>query len=159
LPKEKPVKNPNILALDLGTSCGYAWGRPGQTPVFGALDLRPGRFSGAGMRFVRFARELQDLMHGVDLVGFEEVRRHRGVDAAHVYGGLMAVLTQKCEEMGIPYEGYTVGSIKKHATGRGNASKEEMVVAAIAKGHHVRNDDEADALAIWYMMKDQFRDG
>ena len=41
-----------------------------------------------------------------------------------------------------------VGTIKKHATGKGNASKDEMVASARARGHAPTDDNEADALAL-----------
>jgi hypothetical protein len=62
-------------------------------------------------------------------VYFEEVRRHAGVDAAHAYGGFMAHLTAWCEHHQIPYQGVPVGTIKKHATGKGNANKDQMIGA------------------------------
>jgi len=147
-----PPSNPHtVLAFDLGTKCGWALGSGHQPMASGTLDLRAGRFSGGGMRFVRFRKELDSLMDiDVDLVVFEEVRRHMGVDAAHVYGGLMAILTAECEGRGIPYEGVPVGTIKKHVTGKGNASKTEMVKAIEARGLKPKTEDEADAIALWY---------
>ena len=56
----------------------------------------------------------------------------QGVDAAHVYGGLMATLTAWCEHHNVPYEGVQVGTIKKHATGKGNADKPAMLAAVQA---------------------------
>jgi Holliday junction resolvasome RuvABC endonuclease subunit len=85
-----------------------------------------------------------------DAVYFEEVRRHAATDAAHVYGGLLATLTAYCEEKKCPYQGVPVGTIKKHATGKGNASKQQMIAAMKAKGHSPADDNEADALAILY---------
>ena len=41
-----------------------------------------------------------------------------------------------------------MGTIKKHATGKGNASKDEMVASARARGHTPVDDNEADALAL-----------
>jgi len=81
-------------------------------------------------------------------VYFEEVRRHLGVDAAHVYGGLLATLSAWCEHHRIPYQGVPVGTIKRHATGKGNASKAEVIAALQAAGHVVNDDNEADALAV-----------
>ena len=43
-----------------------------------------------------------------------------------------------------------VGTIKKHATGRGNARKDAMLAAARARGHSPADDNEADALALLY---------
>lgn len=104
------------------------------------------------MRFLRFKRWLTDMKScgtdGIDAVYFEEVRRHAGVDAAHAYGGFLAHLTAWCEHHQIPYQGVPVGTIKKHATGKGNASKEEMVAAAVARYQWVKDDNEADALAL-----------
>jgi Holliday junction resolvasome RuvABC endonuclease subunit len=53
---------------------------------------------------------------------------------------------------GIPYQGVPVGSIKKHATGKGNASKEMMIAAAKARGFRPADDNEADALAILHWV-------
>lgn len=103
------------------------------------------------MRFLRFKRWLTDIKQcndGIDQVVFEEVRRHVGVDAAHAYGGFMGQLTAWCEHHQIPYQGIPVGTIKKHATGRGNASKDEMVAAVRARGHSPSDDNEADAIAL-----------
>lgn len=141
------------LALDLGTTTGWALRpRDGQI-AHGFVSFRPQRFEGGGMRYLRFKRWLTELKAtaiDIDAVYFEEVRRHAGVDAAHVYGGLMATLTAWCEHHDIPYQGVPVGTIKKHATGKGNAGKEEMVAAMRTRGHPVSDDNEADALALLY---------
>ena len=103
------------------------------------------------MRYLRFKHWLTDIKQttdGIDAVYFEEVRRHLGVDAAHAYGGFMAHLTAWCEHHQIPYQGVPVGTIKKFATGKGNASKDEVIAAMRAKGHPVTDDNEADALAL-----------
>jgi hypothetical protein len=48
----------------------------------------------------------------------------------------------------VPYQGVPVGTIKIHATGKGNAPKEAMVAAARARGFSPSDDNEADAIAI-----------
>lgn len=136
-----------ILALDLGTSTGWALGANGRVAWSGTQCFKPGRFDGGGMRFLRFRRWLDEIAaDGVAQVHYEEVRRHAGTDAAHVYGGLMATLTAWCEERQIPYEGVPVGAIKKHATGKGNADKSAMIAAARKRWPGVGDDNEADAL-------------
>ena len=143
--------NTTILALDLGTHTGWALHHLDGTVVSGTAHFKPGRFEGGGMRFLRFRRWLTELLTdtgGLSAIYFEEVRRHAGVDAAHVYGGLMAHLTAWCEHHNIPYQGVPVGTIKKHATGKGNASKEEMLAAASRRGYAPIDDNEADALAL-----------
>jgi Holliday junction resolvasome RuvABC endonuclease subunit len=98
--------------------------------------------------------EIKQSTDGIDAVYFEEVRRHLGVDAAHAYGGFMAHLTAWCEHHQIPYQGVPVGTIKKHATGKGNAGKDEMIAAAKARGNAPVDDNEADALALLHYAID-----
>jgi Holliday junction resolvasome RuvABC endonuclease subunit len=137
-----------ILALDLGTKTGYALHNGAM--VSGVWDLKPGRFEGGGMRFLKF-RNMLTQMHTaspISEVYFEEVRRHAGTDAAHVYGGLMGQLTAWCEERGVPYQGVPVGAIKKSWTGNGAAKKDLMIQTARDHGFTPIDDNEAVALAL-----------
>jgi crossover junction endodeoxyribonuclease RuvC len=65
-------------------------------------------------------------------------------------------LTSWCEHHRIPYQGVPVGTIKKHATGKGNAGKPDMIAAMQALGFPVTDDNVADALALlhWAMEQD-----
>ena len=152
-----PSSRTNILALDLGTTTGWALRPRDGNTAHGFVSFKTQRFEGGGMRYLRFKRWLTDLKNisgDIHAVYFEEVRRHVGVDAAHVYGGLMATLTAWCEHHNIPYQGVPVGTIKKHATGKGNANKDEVMAAMRALGHPVIDDNEADALAILHWAID-----
>jgi Holliday junction resolvasome RuvABC endonuclease subunit len=145
------------LALDLGTTTGWALRPRVGNIAHGFVSLKPQRFEGGGMRYLRFKRwlsELQAMTGEVQSVYFEEVRRHAGVDAAHVYGGLLATLTSWCEHHNIPYQGVHVGTIKKHATGKGNAGKDMVIAAMRALDHPVSDDNEADALALLHWAID-----
>ncbi|CAG2146182.1 crossover junction endodeoxyribonuclease RuvC [Ralstonia mannitolilytica] len=140
-----------ILALDLGTTTGWALRDRTGRITSGSQSFKPRRFEGGGMRFLRLKTWLAELkMHadGIDALVFEEVRRHVSTDAAHAYGGFLATLTAWCEHHQIPYQGVPVGMIKKHATGKGNASKDEMMAAMRARGYLPADDNEADALAL-----------
>ena len=147
-----------ILALDLGTQTGWALLHQGTT-TSGTLTFKNDRYQGGGMRYLRFSKwldDMQGLAGGIlSEVYFEEVRRHLGVDAAHVYGGFLATLTGWCEREGIPYEGVGVGTIKHHATGKGNASKQDVIASLKAKGYHPRDDNEADDLALLEWVRTQ----
>lgn len=151
-----------LLALDLGTQTGWAFHAADRSVVSGSESFRPGRFEGGGMRFLRFKRWLTEVkitVDGLDAVYFEEVRRHAGVDAAHAYGGFMAHLTAWCEHHQIPYQGVPVGTIKKHATGKGNADKDAMLTAMRALGYTPADDNEADALALLRWALDTHQTG
>ena len=96
-------------------------------------------FDGGGMRYLRFTNwltELDRLSGPIAAIWFEEVRRHAGTDAAHVYGGLMATLTAWAELRGVPYAGVPVGTIKRHATGKGHiAFIVQEALAREMRGH------------------------
>jgi crossover junction endodeoxyribonuclease RuvC len=147
----KPKKAKMVLALDLGTKTGWSIGKENRPAAHGTWDLKPTRFSGGGMRYVRFQNYLEELWDAFyyDVVVFEEVRRHKGTDAAHVYGGLMATLQARMERSQIPYEAVPVGVIKKFWTKNGNASKDLMVAEAEKRGFTVADDNEADAIALF----------
>ncbi|MGS4947573.1 crossover junction endodeoxyribonuclease RuvC [Meridianimarinicoccus sp. RP-17] len=150
-PEPGAISRSCIVALDLGTKTGWALRSHGGLITSGTVSFRPGRFDGGGMRYLRFSNwltELDRLSGPIAAIWFEEVRAHRGVEASHVYGGLMATLTAWAELRGVPYEGVAVGSIKRHATGKGNAPKEAMIAAARARGFSPADDNEADAIAI-----------
>ena len=140
-----------ILSLDLGTTTGWAVRLPGGSIESGSTSFRPSRYDGGGMRYLRFRGWLQGIAADAGTVAaiyFEEVRRHLGTDAAHLYGGFLATLTAWCEQRRIPYEGAPVGSIKRFITGRGNADKQAVLEAVRSRGFHPKDDNEADAIAI-----------
>jgi len=146
--------NSTILALDLGSNTGWAIRHSNTTISSGVARFNSKRFEGGGMIYLRFKQWLTQIKNCADSTGtidavyFEEVRRHAGTAAAHAYGGFMAHLTTWCEHHDIPYQGVPVGTIKKHITGKGNASKQEVVAAIQAKGFEPEDDNEADALAL-----------
>ncbi len=152
--------NKSILALDLGTTTGWALRTESGDIISGTASFKPGRYEGGGMRFVRFSNWLAEMCkQRPGTIYFEEVRRHAGTDAAHIYGGLMSHLAAWGEVNKIAYAGVPVGTIKKHATGKGNASKDQMIAAMIAKGRKPVDDNEADALAILYWAIDESKRG
>jgi Holliday junction resolvasome RuvABC endonuclease subunit len=143
-----------VLAIDPGTSCGYAWAEANHESALrataarsGFWDLKPHRHEGGGMRYLRLRGYLHKIAPNV--VVYEEVRRHLGTDAAHIYGGIIGEIGSFCELHNIPYTAIPVGTVKKHATGKGNASKEAMLEAAIKQfGSPLGSHDQADALWI-----------
>jgi hypothetical protein len=150
--RAEPQRGANtILALDLGTTTGWAIRGADGLITSGTASFKPGRYDGGGMRYLRFANwlaELDRLSGPIAAIHFEEVRRHAGTDAAHVFGGLLGVLTSWAELRGVPYQGVPVGTIKRHATGKGNANKQAMIDAARDRGFSPADDNEADAIAI-----------
>ena len=78
-----------ILALDLGQQTGWALRSSDGLTTSGTVAFKPGRFEGGGMPFLRFRHwltELKQAAGGIEALYLEEVRRHAGTSAAHVYG-------------------------------------------------------------------------
>ena len=169
-PAVTPPPSRTILAVDLGTRTGWAVLPRSGRIASGVTEFRPGRHRGrfddpvpiqerpiidramgAGMAFLRFEKFLADLNRDAgpfDAVVFEEVRAHAGTLAAQVYGGFLAHLTAWCERKAAPYLGVPVATIKRHAAGKGNAPKEDVIRAVRAQGFRPKDDNEADALAL-----------
>lgn len=141
-----------ILSLDLGTKTGWALYEFGKISS-GREDFKASRFQSADRRFVNFKNWLnktrdKTLLGEIDVVYFEEVRRHIGVDAAHCYGGFKAILTTFCQENQISFQGVGVGTIKKFISGNGAAKKPEVIAAVRRQGFNPSDDNEADAIAL-----------
>jgi Holliday junction resolvasome RuvABC endonuclease subunit len=149
----KPIvaRPSTILALDLGTTTGYAT-KPASGPIVsGTMGFKPNRFEGGGMVFLRFSHwlsELNEKAGPIDLVVYEEVRAHRGTMAAQIYGSFLGHLTAWSEFRDVPYQGVPVGTIKKFIAGKGNADKSQVIAAVRARGYAPIDDNEADAIAI-----------
>jgi crossover junction endodeoxyribonuclease RuvC len=141
----------NILAIDIGTQCGWALGRRGGAITGGNENFAPAKHGSHGQRWLAFRQFLTDTGRSageVHAVYFEDVKRHEGVLAAHAYGGFLAMLQAWCATNRIPMYPVGVGAIKKNWTGKGNANKALMIESAKARGHHPVDDNHADALAI-----------
>lgn len=138
-----------LLGIDPGTHCGYAV-IDGAHITSGVWDLSTRRHEGGGMRFLRLQVYLTEILKtGIDAVAYEEVHYHVGTDAAHVYGGIVAMISATLEGHAPPvsYQGINVKTIKKFATGTGNGKKAHMLAAAkrLWPLENIVNDNEADA--------------
>ncbi len=153
-----------ILAIDIGTKTGWAYngtfldtGKKFITSGCENFTPKPPTKKRAaahpGQRFTDFSDWLNEQVPlAVELIVYEHVARHVGTRAAHVYGGLLAILMDYACTQGIPIKRQAVTAIKKHATGSGRADKAAMIVAAgrIA-GREITDDNEADALCLLNM--------
>jgi Holliday junction resolvasome RuvABC endonuclease subunit len=148
---QQKMNNLNTLAIDIGTTTG--WAISGPPIISGTISFKPKRFEGGGMRVLRFKNWLHETItqNNIQVIYYEEVRRHMGTDAAHIYGALEGQISSQCEELKIPYQGIPVGTIKKHATGSGNASKDVMINTAKAAFPDQQIDDDNQADALWIL--------
>lgn len=142
------------LSLDLGTKMGFCFTYE-NTIRSGVVHFRHRIQERSGLRFYRFQSWLNGIPENdlprIKCIYFEQVRNHAGTAAAHIYGGFLGILTAWCEEKQISYKGVEVKAIKKFITGKGNASKEDVIQGVRKHGHVPLDDNEADAIALSIM--------
>jgi len=143
-----------LLALDLGSHCGWATFFDGiRHSGVETFDLRRGE--SPGMRFLRFHRWLVDLPKP-ELCLFEQAH-HRGGFSTAVALGFQAHLLSWCAQNGIEHQPIHTATLKKWLTGHGHAGKPDMIAGVCRRGFHLAgphdpcsglDDNEADALAL-----------
>jgi Holliday junction resolvasome RuvABC endonuclease subunit len=136
--------SPRILALDLSlTSTG--WCRDGQTG-----RIRPK--TRGWERIAEIMGSLEQLLAGADLVvleGYAYAGRGRAVFDLAELGGIVRWTVRS---RGVAFADVPPSSLKKYATGAGNANKDAMLAAAIRRfGFAGTTNDESDAFLLWCM--------
>lgn len=142
-----------ILALDLATKTGWALCDPtsAMPVVSGMWDFAIKRDESGGMRLIRLQSKLREL-EPINLVVFESVRSLRHANAVAVISEMVGIVKAWSLSIGAEFRGYAPPEIKKHATGKGNAKKPDMVIAArILTGKDITDDNEADALCMLHL--------
>lgn len=136
----------HILALDLGTECGWHH----TANVGGTWNLSIKKDESDGVRLIKFAAKIRTIhkKYGIDLVAYEAIRfagknSHRANNVLSEYVGALKLLSFECN---FNYKGYSSTEIKKFATGKGNASKKDMLDAARERWPFVVDHNHADAL-------------
>jgi len=158
-----------LLALDLGSHTGWALG-PVQSitpPLYGRWNLSGDH----GPRFIQLREHISAQLSPLQsekglpvVIAYEEVRRWSSSSAAHLYCGFRSVIHILAAEGSHQILPLSPSAIKQHATGSGNATKVQMIQAAVKrlsvpldhqkKGH----DDMADALWTFDLARCRLRD-
>ena len=158
----------NILALDLATKTGWAayHGGCGGAMNSGMQDFSLKRGESAGMKFLRFRAWLdvmQALLNPIDVLYYEQAHHRGGAATQSAYGLITDVLAFAAQH-NIQTSAIHTGTLKKYATGRGNAKKPEMIEAARKLGFDPKDDNEADAIlirefAMWELLREVGQEG
>jgi Holliday junction resolvasome RuvABC endonuclease subunit len=129
-----------VVGLDLSiTATGIAW-------VDGTTYVVKSRSTG-DRRLLDIVDEVATAVEGrnVDLVVIEDLPTH--AKAAGITGMVHGAVRTWLIREGIPYALVTPASLKKYATGAGNAGKPQMAVAAFKRlGRELSDDNQVDAL-------------
>lgn len=142
-----------ILALDLGTKLGWSISTFDKREVFGSgsKDFSLKRHEGGGLRYLRFRYFLDHLKETCgpfEQIVFEKVHRHAGTDAAHIYGGFQGEVSSWGERHNTPYSHIEISAWKRGLGLKGNASKDDVILAIQDRGFEPADDNEADAIGI-----------
>lgn len=136
-----------ILGLDCATSTGWALMQNNKLIESGVQSFKKKRGESNGMLFLRYRKWLKDLIvvTSPDLVAYEQAH-HRGGAATELCVGLTTRVQEIATEYNIEYTSIHTATVKKTATGKGNAKKPEMIKAFTEKFNKIPDsDDEADA--------------
>lgn len=143
-----------ILALDVATKTGWCNGVAG-----GTWDFSIKKDESGGIRLLRFKAKIKEVisLERPDIVVFERTAGHHK-KALIVQAELHGVLKSVLDDESIEYKAYSATEIKKHATGKGNAGKPQMIQACIEKlGINPVDDNHADACWIHDLAKTDFK--
>lgn len=134
--RARPVTDPRVVGLDLSiTATGVCDGDGARTIKTASED--------GDRRLVQIVAEIRPLVHQADLVVIEDLPTH-----AHGAGitGMVHGAVRHMLLSGPPYALLTPATLKKFATGRGNAGKPEMAVALFKRaGLELADDNQVDA--------------
>lgn len=151
-----------ITALDLSlTASGYAVGGM-SSPGFARGPEQLGTITTNGHRgyerIDRIRGKVLDLVHEADVVVLEGyaygMKRQSHTREIAELGG---VVRMTLHDLGFPFVDVPPASLKKYATGKGNAAKELVLVEAVKRLEYAGSDNnEADALWLLEMALDQY---
>lgn len=150
-----------ILALDLATSTGWAGSDRSGRASSGVQRFDLARGESSGMRFLRFRRWLRETLDLLAMghpfntdrgvIAYEQPH-HRGGAATALCAGLVAIVLEEAAARELETVPVHTATLKKHATGRGNAKKPDMQAAAAKRwGPNAAGElqeDQADALCV-----------
>lgn len=145
----------NVLALDLGTNTGFAYNQGdeffcGTWKLATAKEIREFGKTRMNRRCDPRVRQLYENIYRMaylDLIVFEDVLFCSTTYQCQLWASLRAAawLSDAPRIDCLP-----VQTLKQHATGRGNATKEQMIFAARTQRPDLKFDaDSADAFHLW----------
>jgi crossover junction endodeoxyribonuclease RuvC len=133
----------NVIGLDLSLSS------TGVASSLGWVDrIKPKTTGLTRMREIVAAIHMFTSTSAIGLVVVEGPSFGSVTGSQHERGGLWWMVVEAIDRRGIPWMQVPPAVLKKYATGRGNAPKDEVLAAAIRRFPEsaIRGNDEADAL-------------
>lgn len=163
-----------VLALDLGTTTGWAVDRPrgGDEPLSGAVKFRFPKDEedepdlGAG--YAQFYEWLGDAikLHAVDLVcweapvpvGYNNAGKRTFHNATLRLYGMAAITELVAKQSGCDRAQAHLQTVRAYFTGNGRSQKHDVLAECSRRGWVAGNHNQGDALALWAAAKSQGTD-
>lgn len=146
------MRDIKMLAIDQASNAGWA-----TKNASGVWDFNTRKDESSGMKMLRFRAKLKEVcaLEEINLIVYERVAGFHKNAIIHA-AKMVAIIESFCEENGIEYKAVSATEVKKFATGKGTANKDKMIEAAQSKlGYTGNNDNEADALWIYQLVKQE----
>lgn len=156
-----------ILSLDLATVTGFAYGKPGSIPQFGSI-----RFSPPGSPRPVTYRRLRSWLNGSiekikpGIVIFESaaipmvMQGRTNADTIKLLMGMCEHVEELCYER-VDLREATTSEVRAHFLGTNRIKRDEAKAMTMDKcrqlGVDVTNDNEGDAVALWFYQVHHLR--
>lgn len=142
-----------ILAIDLSSHTGFAIGDTDGEPRCGTLEL-PKTGEDVGTFLLAFDCWIRDIvaLEKPTVICFEAPILMAGKTSLATARKLMGLASHTefvAADLHITCREANIMTVKAFFAGTGRASKDDMIAAARRYGWTPRNDNEADALAVW----------
>lgn len=138
-----------VLGLDIAEHCGY-FSKHGR----GTWNFTESKRRNDNKQHKSFRDTLISFIveNGIKQIVAEDVNVGKYFGAMRKLSEFRGILLEVCDELNLPEPYFVpVPTVKKFATGSGNASKDEMVEAMIKKyGITPEDDNEADACHLFH---------
>jgi hypothetical protein len=132
-----------ILALDLADAVCWAVRARDGGAVCATDAFRSGHTQSPGFQLLK----VRDFVHELCCEAKVEVIAYRE-SASEMSQFWLSAVWECSERLGVPLQGVTAGAIKRHATGKGNASAGVVLVAIRDRGYAPASEGEAMAVAL-----------
>jgi crossover junction endodeoxyribonuclease RuvC len=147
--------DPRVIGLDLSlASTGVAGNAGGGwvARIRTQASTEPAQL--ARLRWIRGA--VMDYVRHADLVMVEGLAMASTTGRHLTRAGLWHMVMDRIDAAGIPWSEVSPGTLKRYATGKGNASKDAVLAAVVRRfpAVEVTNADQADALVLAAMGAD-----
>lgn len=151
----------DILSLDVATHTGYyTLGHGYGTVYFPNTGTAPKKYGDDYQQHKAFRDWVIGMIkkHNIKIVVAEDVNVGTQFNALRKLAQFQGVLFELCATLDVPLMVENVTSIKRFATGKGNATKDEMLKAAIQKYKvDMEGDDNAgDAIHIFHYFTHKY---